>query len=244
MRIIYLDEAGIQDKDPVKIVAGLIVHGDNQGNYVLSQAMRPILETIPVNCRKPYFHAKDIFNGRVNKEWSVDDRLEVMHKVMAIPRALNIPIAIGICKRGAIVNPFVTSPQLSQPEQEHWVAMYSCLGWADHYLENLSENALAVSEDIPRNRDFFRQIPELKTPPFLNMPGILPWRTTGIEAGMMFVGKADKIGIQLADACAFGFRRYLEGQSMGEDFVRTITGEEPDASWFNGDIWGHIFSWK
>lgn len=243
MRLIYIDEAGIDDKEPVRIVAGIIAHGDDHSNFVLSQAMRPIFQAIPEKYRKPYVHATDIYNGHVNKDWAVEERLDVMHKIMAIPRSLGIPVAIGLCKRGGVTPPFETKPKMRPAEQEHWAACYACLGWADQYLSGLCENALVIAENIPSNRDFFKQIPELRSPPFLYMPGIQPIRTTGIEGGMMFVDKADKIGIQLADACAFAFRRYLSGKQFGADFVKAVTGEEPDDNWFAGDISGNLFSW-
>lgn len=40
-----------------------------------------------------------------------------------------------------------------------------------------------------------------------------------------FVAKEDAPLLQIADACAFGFRRYFSGLSYGDDFVRLMLGQ-------------------
>jgi hypothetical protein len=47
---------------------------------------------------------------------------------------------------------------------------------------------------------------------------------TRIRLPIHFVAKEEEPLIQIADACAFGIRRYLSGYSHGSDFMQAVGG--------------------
>lgn len=70
LRYIYIDEAGTSAKEPVTVVAGVIVDADTQ--YVAAeQKVASLLETVPAQHRNAAFppHAKAIFQARRICEW-------------------------------------------------------------------------------------------------------------------------------------------------------------------------------
>lgn len=64
MRVIYADEAGTSPKEPVRVVASIIVHGDKELRHLTQEIQRVIQNNVP----EPYlhefhFHGKEIFSG-------------------------------------------------------------------------------------------------------------------------------------------------------------------------------------
>lgn len=97
VRFIYLDEAGISAHEPVTVVAGIIVHADTEWRLA-EQGMNEVLEAVPERYRDGFiFHATSIWSDpKLREGWSKDDRLGLLHAMMALPRKLNIPITLGM----------------------------------------------------------------------------------------------------------------------------------------------------
>lgn len=49
-------------------------------------------------------------------------------------------------------------------------------------------------------------------------------RVTIIRASMHFVQKAEEPIVQIADACAYGLRRYFSGEKFDPEFAQAIFG--------------------
>jgi len=256
VRYVYVDEAGTSAEEPVSIVVGLVVHADTQIMFA-EAAVREVLQPVPPEFQDGFvFHAKDLFGSRIYRErWSMAARLTMLKSMMELPRRLGIPIALGMVRRTA--EPWAMPENLSlTPAQSHHLAAFVyCISEADRYIRNcaaLNEVATVVAEDIPQNnlKAVLRIAPHILRTPQVVPPGMLIPTQEEREAGFMrqtgefrvsrirhsvhFVDKTDDPLLQLADACAFGFRRFFSDQAMGGDFVSAILGQPPNVADFAG----------
>jgi hypothetical protein len=62
-----------------------------------------------------------------------------------------------------------------------------------------------------------------------------------IKDGAHFVGKADAPLLQIADACAFGLRRFFAEQKFGDEFVQSILGTPLIREDWSGNFSGGLF---
>jgi hypothetical protein len=238
VRYIYLDEAGISPKEPVSVVAGIIVHADKQWRLA-EQRVTEVFDAVPDHFRSDFiFHATSIWSDeKFRDRWSMEDRLALLKAMMALPRQLEIPICLGIVRRNA---PSVNLPtQLTQAQYQHIVAFYLCVSRADKYIRDYGEAnevATVVAEDTDIRRLLRATIRNIK--PITMLAEYLKPTQAELASGVVkqdevymisrvidsvhFVAKEDGPLLQLADACAFGFRRYFSGQSHGDEFVRSI----------------------
>jgi hypothetical protein len=58
-----------------------------------------------------------------------------------------------------------------------------------------------------------------------------------------FVSKADGPLLQLADACAFAFRRCFARESFGDDFVLSMLGKNLELADWSGPGSGNLYFW-
>jgi hypothetical protein len=266
LRFVYMDEAGTSAKEPVTIVVGLIVNADDQLMFA-ETAVNEVLGAVPQKFKKGFvFHAKEVWGSQVyREEWAMADRLALLHSMMSLSKRMKIPIALGMMRRDAQVPANVSEAAEMTPEQyHHWMSFIMCVARADKYIRDhagLREVAAVVAEDVPPMRKFLRVVPKLlKTNPYTAKPDSLRPTLAEVAAGYMtqqsemrasrirqsihFVEKEDDPILQMADACAFGFRRYFSEQKFGKDFLRSILGREIVAEDFAGPGSGAVFHYS
>jgi hypothetical protein len=131
----------------------------------------------------------------------------------------------------------------SQDKWHHMLAFAPCMGVADGFIrDRCRENKLApvVAEDLQKMRKQLRAAASrlTRTPMDLDPTGfasessdmcvLLPksseLRVERIVDTIHFTEKSESPILQVADACAYGLRRYLSGQPHGENFARSIFG--------------------
>ncbi|MBS7542219.1 DUF3800 domain-containing protein [Ancylobacter oerskovii] len=213
------------------------------------------------------FHGKEIFNGGKNinrNSWPIQERMEFFKQFLSIPRQHNIPIALGITfngihdKRASEIET-KTGKKIPIPMHrfEHLSAFQRCMertDWFIHkYLSGL-ETGKVVAEDLPEAREIltnsgfmFRDHPIEMTEEHLLAE---PWqKELGIKAAAHtyairhivdvphFVDKSGAPILQLADACAFSFRRYLSRQTYGDDLVLAMLGDQEGSNFLARDAW-------
>lgn len=257
MRYIYIDEAGIDPKEPVTIVAGIIVDADHQWRSA-EKALKELLDAVPDEIRPGFiFHAKAVSNGYKWREtWSEDARAAFLHEMMALPRKLKIPISLGMIRRTMPVNN--DHKKLSAAQWQHVFAFYLCVNQADQYIRDygeVDEVATVIAEDNDISRILRLSIKAIAPIRFsadkINLTqqeratGVIEqplfYMIKRVVDGVHFVGKEDGPLLQLADACAFGFRRYFSGQSHGDEYLRSILGTDLVPEDWAGDMNGGIF---
>jgi len=253
MRFIFIDEAGTAENEPATIVVGLVVDADAQ--LLRAQAaVNEVLGAVPQKFREGFvFHAAAIWGSPKYREgWGMTDRLALLKAMMRLPRRLGLTISYALVRRSLCPTP--ESKKITKAQFHHFMAFAFCLARADKYIREhgrLEEVGTIVAEDVPEMRKFLRIAPTVfrEHPLIMSPDGIWPteaekrqghitqeseFRVSRIRPNIHFVEKGDDPILQVADACAFGFRRYFSEQRFGKDFIVAILGREENLADYAG----------
>jgi hypothetical protein len=242
---IYVDEAGTSAKEPVTVVVGVIIHADTQWRIAQEHLEKVLDDFVPPDLRQGFiFHAKNIWSGYREHDdtWSKNERSALIEAVASIPLRLGMAISLGRVKRGKLPCNF---KQIKPCEFDHIFAFQACMARANKYVRdwgNATEVATVVAEDVTHMRRFLRAVLKVNPPDLPITEQYLNPTRDEIASGVMtqtnpgpidriidtvhFVDKKDAPLPQIADACAFSFRRYFAGQDNGEVFVRSMLGSD------------------
>jgi hypothetical protein len=261
VRYIYLDEAGTSAKEPVSVVAGIIVHPDNQWRTVLQEMERLFDEYVPTKLRHGFvFHASDIFSGgRFRDEWSGDSRWRLLTEVASIPRRFGLPICYSLYRRDSmpkeVYESVASKPvQLAAHEFDHLLAFSTCAASADRYMRtNTLEHEVAtlIAEDVDRMRRYLKTSLNLLRQQTAHLlpehirHDVTDITTRKIENGVEiavsriidcvhFAAKRDAPLLQLADAAAFVIRRWVTNGSRGDELMNALLRLRPPIDDFSG----------
>lgn len=167
LRLIFSDEAGTSAKEPVCVVAAVIVDGDRQLRDLESAIKSIIKDQVPTELQTGfYIHATDIFSGGKSiprDKWPFEERLSFLKTIAALPRIHNAPIAVSIGFKREW--PPETLSKFHTPNKKpidnnnftHFLTFAKCMEKADLFLRkylNGSENGMIIAEDIEDMRSF------------------------------------------------------------------------------------------
>lgn len=244
MRFVFMDEAGTSASrdEKLRLVAAIIVHADKQmvqAEVALSEA----LQAVPKDFRDGFvFHAEEIMNNdKYRDRWRLTDRVNFLCSVMRIPSRLGLPRTFFFVRTDAAQTKLGEVWNLKLHEDQHVMAFLNCVGLADRWIrENASfdEIGMIVAENHDLKR-YLNQIPSmLRDHPHVMSDGGLAWTDEDIERGycaqsgvmsvsrirrtVHFVGKSEDNLVWLADACAYGLKRFFSGAQWGEQFGRAL----------------------
>lgn len=241
VRLLYLDEAGIDHKAPVLCVAGVLVHGDQDYPEVDRRILALIDKYIPEEDRRGFvFHAADIFHGaryfdRRKDRWnSSEKRVPILNDLAQIIADLHLPVVSGNYQKDkaaiATILPNITAGD--KGTQLHNAAAMDCLIAAERWLGQFAPTELAtvIHEDgdgTRAKRLIKRTLQLLRDTETMDAEGIsqesrqklgLPLKR--IIDTVHFAEKADARPLQLADLCAF-----IMGRGLKELDVPTVALE-------------------
>lgn len=243
VRFIYLDEAGVSEHEPITVVAGLVVHADSQLNQLEQAVTDVIARHVPEEHRHSFIlHATDLFSSAkkfAHLGWDLQKRLEVLDDVLRIPGAMKLPIAVGYVRHRP-------EAQYSIAINRHMVAMAIALERVEDFLRSHHEDeiAIAISEDTPSSRRWLRALQN-------GMRGgsfQLPTQTGAIKKikdALHFAQKDESPALQVVDACAFTFARWLKQAPHHQRQISTLTGkfDTSDLREFQHAGGGVVFGW-
>jgi hypothetical protein len=173
------------------------------------------------------------------------DRLTLLKGMMSIPRRVGMAITVAAAWRNAIdFSEQIRGLGVTRSQFEHFGAFHYCLAVADRNIRRNAgprEVATVVAEDLPEMRRFLKHVPRYyRNAPYHMPPEMMRVTPSDKEAGYNtqsgelrivrirnsehFVDKAEDPLVQVADACAYGFRRYFAGEKFGDEFVVAILG--------------------
>lgn len=243
-----MDEAGTSAREPVTVVVGLIADADEHVLSAEALALEAI-QAVPPQFKNDFvFHATEVFAGKKYREtWSITDRLRLLAHMMSVPKKIGLSICISVQWRNAV--DWGDTPSglgLSASQFDHLMAFNKCIGVCDRNIRQHAgprEVASVVAEDIPEMRRFLRNAPRLlrETPMHLGPADLRETiadreagysrqcgelRVTRIRNSVHFVAKAEDPLVQVADACAYGLRRFFAKEKFGVEFARSIVGHE------------------
>ncbi|WP_030541649.1 DUF3800 domain-containing protein [Sphingobium sp. DC-2] len=266
VRYIYIDEAGTSANEPVTVVVGVIISPDEQ-YFEAEKMVAEVLDRVPLQFRSKFiFHAKSIWGDPKYRDgWSREDRKKLILDMCDIPRRLRLPIALGKVRRDSGGQSVIDQRNIPMKlsEWHHFMAFAGCLVRADAYLRDSCgprEVATVIAEDVPTMRQRLREAvtvakamrPALPPDPNLLRPTQyeratgrttqqIRWGIERIRDGIHFAEKGDAPFLQIADACAFAFRRFFAQQDGGDELVRSILGYSLAAADWSGPISQSLF---
>lgn len=261
VRFIFVDEAGTSEREPETIVVAIMVNADRQLIFA-ETAVNEALGAVPAEFKHGFvFHAKEVWGSEKYREkWMMPDRLALLRTMMQLPRRLGLVITMARVKRTCPIEKL--PPNLTKAQMHHCIAFAGCLATADRYIRNYAEPgeiATVVAEDVPEMRRHLERAAVAYRDMPHNLAGqIIPtakdrnrgytqqssdFRISRIRRGVHFVTKGNDSLLQIADACAFGFRRYFAGQDFGDDFVRAMLGFDPEREDYKGMMSYENYYW-
>lgn len=262
MRLIYTDEAGTSAPEPVRVVAAVIVQGDEEHRNLTREFQKVLDECVPASVRDGFvFHAADVFGGGKGidrQQWSFPDRLEFIKRVLGLMPEHSIPVAMGCVFAGyhERILKHLDMP-VPYPVYDHVVAFGSCLERADAFLRKYlkgAEDGVVIAEDAPERRRVLRatglrhrdrplalQSDHFRQNEFERALGVAPeaftYRIDHIIDVPHFVTKDGAALLQLADASAFAFRRCLAKQKGGDELLEALLGRAQARAFIADEVW-------
>jgi hypothetical protein len=243
-RFIYQDEAGTSLKEPVRVVAGIIIHADRQLREMTKHIDVLVKRRVPNQYQENFwFHALAVFSGGRDidrKVWSFEDRLAFYKEFVSVPFLFGAPVALGAAYNDATL----AAHGPIKHKIEHAEAFLLCVERVEYFLRDVlheTETGTIISEDHPEMKKYLSRL-------FVALRGeglkvnqhdkrqSRTQRELGIKAEPVeynvrciadvphFVEKGKAPMLQLADACAFAFRRCLAKQSEGNELVLALLG--------------------
>jgi len=250
MRNIYTDEAGTTSPEPISVVVALIVNPDIHWHPVMSRLRLIWDQHIPDQYRRHNrhglhrdftFHAKDVVDARKYPRWPDVSRRALLQDMMALPKDFEIPVSFAAVKRGVMDWsgwPVEDKNRMTPAKSDHLTAFVGCIGEANRIMQTdySGELAQVISDQHTEMTEILRQtLNRLQGQP-LSVPIQAPWanreprtRERYLSADrtideVHFLERRNAPFLQVADACAFGLRRYLSGHLLGSDHFLAIAG--------------------
>jgi hypothetical protein len=232
VRFVFLDEGGISKHELHAVVAGVVVHGDEQ-LIPLERALRWLVNKhIPKEHRDGFvFHATDLWSGTGNifgdkERWSRDSRMKILRDLARVPRKLDIPIVHEFYPRAKFADA-KNSHGKKATEHEISVAAHSCAFAAcslriDEYMQLFypSEVAQLVAEDNAESRKMIKEVHQAFRHPH-RTPGIIPsdrLPLKHIRTSVHFAHKDESAPLQIADLAAFIIRGRMSRNPRHEPY--------------------------
>ncbi len=272
VRLIYMDEAGTSAKEPVSVVASVIVDANTQWKVLADALEEAFDELVPDKFRSGFvFHAKELIGGkRYQQEWPFSERFALVCRVASLPRTFNAAISLGKVFRCDGDPHRLITRTVKAYEMDHILAFISCLEKSDYYLRTYApqnELGTVIAEDLPRMKRYlsltaltlkkqqfvvdsdqllpsiFEAVAGLKPPPYVQ-------KIERIIDVPHFVESSGAPLLQIADACAYSFRRCLAGQRLGPELVMAMLGPKEgfrvlfDPVWYSGMGSGSFHEWS
>jgi hypothetical protein len=232
VRLIYLDESGINERDEHLCVAGVIVHGDTQWRQVRDAIAKVVSDWLPPSDHRDFiFHATDLFHGSDYWDrwvWPEEIRHQILRELIAVIVDHELPVVAHARSREAF-GAGVLQGKSSLPQNKtaimYGMAAAQCIAVADHWIRRVcpSENASVTAEDADRVKEMMKKAVQVLQSPYLiypHEPGSVPrLPLRHIIDSINYHEKTRAPMLQLADVCAFVLRRSLSGKPIPSDMV-------------------------
>lgn len=260
-RFIYTDEAGTSQHETVRVVASVIVHGDSELRQAAIEMENVFDKHVPKAQRDGfYFHATEVFSGGKNisrSDWSLTDRLEFLKDFVSIPYRMGLPVAVGAVHSGTFDNDPDIQTKKNKYQFEHCMAFVTCMERSDAFLRKYlrdEEIGTVICEDVPRMKSLLKiafaaykanptiLLPNDQRPAYVNTVLGKPIEPVQTEIRNIvdvphFVEKSGAPLLQLADASAFVFRRWMEKKRFGRDLAEAALGPYSGEQVLDDPVW-------
>ena len=260
---VYVDEAGTSAKEPVTVVAGVILHADRDWMRASRLIQKILDDRVPEDLREGFiFHAKAVLSGYRGHDstWSREDRMDLIGAMAGIPKELGAAISVGVVRRTWNLE-VPEIKKMTRSDHHHIYAFFTCISRANKWIGDWAEKdeiGTVIAEDVSQNKRFLRAalkyVPPVypQRPPYVQLTkyeldnNVFVQTNTGpidrLVDAVLFATKDEGVLLQIADACAFSFRRYFAEQEWGEKLIRSMLLEELAREDWTGEIHDVVFN--
>jgi len=239
VRLIYLDEAGKSNPkhEPFFVVAGVIIHGDAQWKAIEQDIWEVVCKHIAEEARDGLvFHATELFSGgrQFDREtWPREKRWAILDDLIGIVSKYPLPVVHGYVPRAKLQQnleeqfPHDKWDARSLNQMAHGLAFAECAKRAQEWMGVYggSELAMFIAEDVPDLKRYLKRIHALLRDPnneLFQVSDVPMEPLTKIIDTIHFAGKNETSILQLADVCAFVWKRALMGKDDAKRFFPPI----------------------
>jgi hypothetical protein len=257
VRILYLDESGIGkiEKDPILVVAGVLIHADSQWGPISNRLNKILLDAVPIGQKTPrYLHAKDIFHGSgefPRGGWPDTVRFGILEELSKLPEEFDVPVVWSSMNRRAYAKEYPTESRAEHLRDAYTVCAIACCMQAEVYMRELPNCAEVSSIVLEQNKELEKRIPEMfafmRNPSDEDKEKLLPgWNLVMpfqkiIDDPSSQPKSASNI-LQLADFCAFAIKRRLQNAKGSH---KLTAGFVPNLMMFKeGDLQNRTAMWN
>lgn len=228
MRIAYLDEAGISDREPIAVQAAVVIDSDRHIKGVEVALSELADSCAPPECRAGFiFHAKELYHGgkTLKRDAGHDHGRGFLKSLLHIPADNGMEVAMHFIEKAGITDPrFIPDKAKDRAILYHTMAFIGCVVGIEMLMRSrypkevchlVAENNTETRAAVRKAHNFLKTKESIETlPP--NIRGVLPLQH--IVDTVFFADKAESSALQLADACAFAIRRHLERRDDAAEY--------------------------
>jgi hypothetical protein len=230
MRCVYLDEAGLGDErdEPITVVAAVLVHADQQWRSLEADIQNIIETLVPLPSRRGFeFHAKELFSGSKSFPWKKSVRHAILAEFVALFQKHRLPILTGASLRVQIRQLLERQtkkvPQKLLDLAAHNFAFLDATRKVDFVLRTLAPDEVGIcfaDETIFQRKDWLRTTLDFLRK--MSLTGDQSDRYEHLVDTLYFAASHESLGLQLADAAAFLFKRHMMGKRDSESFYNSV----------------------
>ncbi len=234
VRIAYIDESGTNPRDHCLVVAGIVVHGDDQLIPVEDYMLELVEKHIPAPDREGFvFHAADIWNNnnyfRDKELWPWERRSPILWDLVRIPAKFTLPIAFGFKAHGDPLPEGLSKVPTAEELDvaTHAIAFMGMTVCLERFMRSAfpHEAALLTVEDRPKAKTVLKQMHAL-----LRDRAALARYDVETEALPLvkvrdtthFAAKTECRHLQIADVCAYFIRGFMAGNYRHAPFHNVL----------------------
>lgn len=241
VRLVYMDEAGIGNpaEEPHVVVSAVIVNADEQLLILERYLDALITEYIPAEHQKDFvFHATHLFNGGgpvfKRDKWPIESRLKIADELSAIFGRFGVYMTFGWVERADFPKTFDLPEDMKSGQKTvaaNVVAFVQCAMAVEKWMQENTSNevCMLIAEDNKQSRQIIKDTQryhqnaanydvmtdeERKYFPF-----------TKIKQDPLFEPKKRLSILQLADYCAYVFKRFLMEDKRYNRFLDPFRGQ-------------------
>jgi hypothetical protein len=238
VRLVYVDEAGISKRERFLVVLAVIVCADTQLIAVERHLDGMVTRWIPPEFQDDFvFHATELFNGggkvfnRDNPAWSLDKRLEVADDLAGIPERFRLTLVEAWIDKSIFpVSPDARAHYDSLTDGKkavmaHTTAFLGCVATVDQWMRTNASNevCLMIVEDNNEARSTLRgaqaYYQDQRITSVMDEERRKIFALRKIKEDPLFQKKRKSSVLQVADFCAYVFKKHLMGDRRYDRFL-------------------------
>lgn len=207
MYLIYLDEAGSSEQEPIHVIAAIALQ-DNKWLGVETAVEGIVEQYVPEEDRPKFeFHASDLFQGHgYFEDWERKVRIEVLEALLKVITDHGLSVVYGAVHKARL------HAQYRYPADHHSLAFLLCAERIERWFVRTcpNETGMLIADETKAKAEIKKSLKQYRKS---GIPlGIRDERLEHIIDTIHFADSHESFGIQLADFCSYVIKRTESGK--------------------------------